>query len=49
LVGGAIALAGVALARMFARPADRIEAIVPAEETGMAPDPEPRPRAVPGP
>ncbi len=49
LVGGAIALAGVAIARVFARPADRIEAIVPAEEAGMAPDPEPRPRALPGP
>ena len=49
LIGGAIALAGVAIARVFARPADRIETILPAEETGMAPDPEPRPRAVPGP
>ena len=49
LIGGAIALAGVAIARIFAQPADRIEAIIPAEETGMAPEPEPRPRAVPGP
>lgn len=49
LIGGAIALAGVAVARIFARPSDRIEAIVPAEETGMAPDPEPRARAIPGP
>ena len=49
VIGGAIALAGVAVARMFARPADRTETIMPAEETGMAPDPEPRPRAVPGP
>jgi drug/metabolite transporter (DMT)-like permease len=49
LLGGTIALAGVAVARLYARPADRIETIVPAEETGMAPDPEPSPRAVPGP
>jgi drug/metabolite transporter (DMT)-like permease len=48
LIGGAIALAGVAMARIFARPADQIEAIIPAE-AGMAPDPEPVPRAVPGP
>lgn len=49
LVGGAIALAGVAIARIFARPDGRVEAIIPAEETGMAPDPEPNARAVPGP
>jgi drug/metabolite transporter (DMT)-like permease len=48
LIGGAVALAGVAIARVFARPADRVEAIVPAEETGMAPDAESRPRVVPG-
>jgi drug/metabolite transporter (DMT)-like permease len=49
LVGGAIALAGVAMARMFARPEDRIETIAPAEETGMAPAIDPKPRAIPGP
>ncbi len=48
LIGGAVALAGVAIARVFARPADRVEAIVPAEETGMAPNAESRPRVVPG-
>lgn len=49
LVGGAIALAGIAIARMFARPVSRIEAIIPAEETGMAPEAELSARAVPGP
>ncbi len=49
LIGGTIALAGVALARMVARPDDRLETIAPAEENGMTPDPEPVPRAIPGP
>jgi drug/metabolite transporter (DMT)-like permease len=48
LIGGAIALAGVAIARIFARPADQTRANIPVEETGMAPDLEPQPRAVPG-
>ncbi len=49
LIGGAVALAGVALARMVARPDDPMETIMPAEETGMVPVPEPVARAVPGP
>ena len=49
LIGGAVALAGIALARVFARSTGRTEANVAAEETGMPPDPEPRPRGIPGP
>lgn len=49
LIGGAVALAGVAVARKFARPDERAEAILAAEETGMAPTVEPSPRALPGP
>ncbi len=49
LIGGALALTGVALARMVARPNDRRETIIPAEETGKAPDLDPVPRAVSGP
>ena len=49
LIGGAIAMAGVAIARIFARPANQIAAIIAAKETGMTPDSEPQPRAVAGP
>ncbi len=49
LIGGAIALAGVAIARMFAQPASRIEAVVAAKESGMTPGPDLKPRAIPGP
>ncbi|MCO5220473.1 MAG: DMT family transporter [Thermomicrobiales bacterium] len=46
LTGGMIALAGVALARMFARPANRPAPALPAEETGMAPAAEPKQHAI---
>lgn len=49
VVGGAIALTGVAIARKSANATGRVEEIIPAEEMGMAPDPEATPRAVPGP
>ena len=49
VIGGAIALGGVAIARKFARPAEQFETIVSTGETGMTPTAEPKPRAVPGP
>jgi drug/metabolite transporter (DMT)-like permease len=49
VIGGAVALAGVAIARRFARPTDRMETVLPTEETGMTPAVGTKPRAVPGP
>jgi drug/metabolite transporter (DMT)-like permease len=49
VAGGTIALAGVAIARVVARPADGADELLPSEETGFAPDPESQPRAVTGP
>lgn len=49
VVGGAVALAGIAVARVFARPEDRLEVVLPAEQTSTAPQVESSPRAVPGP
>lgn len=49
LIGGAVALAGVALARRSARPSIQPAAIEPAVETGITPESEPMPRTVPGP
>jgi drug/metabolite transporter (DMT)-like permease len=47
LIGGAIALAGVALARKSAHATERIESIIPSEETGMAPELDPKPCTIP--
>lgn len=47
LIGGTIALVGVAIARRFARSASRIERSMPTEGTGTRPDPELR--SAPGP
>jgi drug/metabolite transporter (DMT)-like permease len=50
VIGGAVAQAGVAIPRRYARPIERPEAIVPAEETGMAPTvPVVAPGVTPGP
>jgi drug/metabolite transporter (DMT)-like permease len=49
VIGGAIALAGVALARRSAPSAERANAIMAAEATGMAPDHDAKSPAIPGP
>lgn len=49
LIGGSVALAGVAIARKAATSSARTEEIIPAEESGMAPELETTPRAIPGP
>jgi drug/metabolite transporter (DMT)-like permease len=49
VIGGTVALAGVAVARKSARPAKHLKTTMPAEETGMVPSAEPKPRALPGP